>query len=350
MQSIKRHLSLHQRSGQWKRGRSKLDSSGFTLVELLVVIAIIGVLVGLLLPAVQSAREAARRMSCSNNMKQFGLAFANYHSAFKKLPLAWWIETPPAAFNGQPWGVSLLPFMEQQALYDAYDHNVLGADQLSPANVAVLQTPIAGFICPSSPGDAQSRRYTLDGTGEGLPFTATNLAPSDYCPATGVLGTYRQHAYPGGAPSSTSGALETWAGTGGRGPESNFAKLTDGLSNTILLGERTGGPVVYSGRRQDPVATTNLMGTEGGGWGDILNGEHWLQGSLQGGLSWPPQGGPCAINCTNARGYGYYSFHPGGCHFVLADGSVRFFTDTVAPKILAAYITRQGGEVIESNQ
>ncbi|MFG0262118.1 MAG: DUF1559 domain-containing protein, partial [Novipirellula sp. JB048] len=116
-----------------------------------------------------------------------------------------------------------------------------------------------------------------------------------------------------------------------------------------LLGERTGGPLVYSGRHEEPLLTANLQGTEGGGWGDLLNGEHWLQGSLQSGLTWPPQAGPCAINCTNARGYGFHSFHPGGCHFVLADGSVRFFTETVEPRILAAYITRQGGEVIESN-
>lgn len=135
---------------------------GFTLVELLVVIAIIGVLVGLLLPAVQAAREAARRMQCGNRVKQIGLAIHNYHLAFNKLPRAWWLDTPPAAFNGKPWGVAILPFLEQQAAFEGIDQSTLPVDQLSPTSVAVIQNPLQDFVCPSSPGDAASRRYTFN--------------------------------------------------------------------------------------------------------------------------------------------------------------------------------------------
>ncbi len=228
---------------------------GFTLVELLVVIAIIGVLVGLLLPAVQAAREAARRMQCGNRMKQIGLAIHNYHGAFNKLPRAWWLDTPPAAFNGKPWGVAILPFLEQQAAFEGIDQNTLPVDQLSPRSVAVMQNPLQDFVCPSSPGDAASRRYTFNSAPAGLPFTATNLAPSDYAPATGVRGLYMQHAYGSNPPQAREGALQVVSQMFGGTQDGNFAGILDGLSHTILIGERTGGPTIYKLRRIDPVAT-----------------------------------------------------------------------------------------------
>lgn len=317
---------------------------GFTLIELLVVIAIIGVLVGLLLPAVQAARESSRRMTCGNRMKQFGLAIHNYHGAFNKLPRAWWLETPPDTFNGKPWEVAILPFMEQQALYDQFDHDLPPVDQLSPANVAVVQTPMADYVCPSSPGDPDQRRYTFNAAPAGLPFTATNIAPCDYSPTTGVLGLYAQHAYGSTLPHNREGAMQVVSAAFGGSQDGNFAGILDGLSNTFLLGERTGGPTVYSGGRVDAVATANLIGLEGGGWGDLLGGEHWLRGSLGGGLGWPPREGPCAINCTNARGYGFHSFHPGGAHFLMADGSVDFVNPSVNAFIFASRITRRGRE------
>jgi prepilin-type N-terminal cleavage/methylation domain-containing protein/prepilin-type processing-associated H-X9-DG protein len=320
----------------------------FTLIELLVVIAIIGVLVGLLLPAVQAAREAARRMQCSNRVKQIGLAFHNYHGAFNKLPRAWWLDTPPsAAFNGKPWTIAILPYLEQQALFEQLDHNTLPVDQLSPKSVKVIQTPLADFVCPSSPGNASDRKYRFNAAPAGLPFTATDIAPCDFTPATGVRGLYAQHAYRANPPTAREGALQVVSKAFGGSQDGNFAGIMDGLSHTILVGERTGGPTVYSGRRMDPIATQNLIGLEGGGWGDLIGGEHWLQGSLQGGLSWPPLGGPCAINCTNARGFGYYSFHVGGAHFLFADGAVAFLTESIDAYEFAAHITRRGGEIVD---
>lgn len=239
----------------------------FTLVELLVVIGIIGMLVGLLLPAVQAARESARRMQCGNQLRQTGLAIANYHSAFDQLPRAWWLETPPKAFNGKPWGVAILPFIEQQSLYESLDHSALSADQTSPRNVAVLQTPIGNYVCPSAPGNASERNYQFNAFAAGLPFTAADLAPIDYTPSTGVRGLYAQHAYGTNLTNSREGAMQVVSAIFGGSQDGDFAGILDGLSHTFLMGERTGGPTVYSRGRIDPVATSALIGLEGGGGG-----------------------------------------------------------------------------------
>jgi prepilin-type processing-associated H-X9-DG protein len=127
--------------------------------------------------------------------------------------------------------------------------------------------------------------------------------------------------------------------------DSKLSSITDGTSNTFLLGERTGGGDIYLRTVRDTSSLAPILGAaNGGGWGDFLNGEHWLQGALQDGTQ-GPNGGPCAINCTNRRGDGFHSFHPGGLHFVMADGSVQFVAEGASPLSIAARITRQGGEI-----
>ncbi|MDA8743078.1 DUF1559 domain-containing protein [Rubripirellula amarantea] len=322
---------------------------GFTIVELLVTITVIGILVGLLLPAVQAAREAARRMDCSNRSRQIGLAFHNYHSAYKQLPRAWWLETPPSrSFNGSNWSMDLLPFLELDMVWVRIDQSRLKADQTSPSSVAALQQPIGVFTCPSAPGEPETRRYRFDATQAGLPFTATNLAPSDFSPTTGVRGLIANHAFGSQLASNREGALQVVSEIFGGDNDGHFRDILDGLSHTFLVGERTGGNQIYNGNQYDPVATMFLSELDGGGWGDLLNGEHWIQGSLKGGIGWPPQGGPCAVNCTNARGFGFHSFHVGGCHFVMADGSVQFFNSEVDARLFASHVTRRGGETIAS--
>ncbi|SMP39521.1 prepilin-type N-terminal cleavage/methylation domain-containing protein [Neorhodopirellula lusitana] len=333
----------------------KQEKQGFTLVELLVTIAIIAILIGLLLPAVQSAREAARRMQCSNRMKQLGLGIANYHSAFGRLPRSWWLDVPPKAFNGKVWGITILPFIEQQALFEQYDHNRLPVNELSPANVTLVQSGLNDFVCPSSPGNTDSRRYDFSAASVGLPLTASQLAPCDYSPTSGVLGEYADLAFGKDFPSDgREGAMLSLTPFDSGSPNNlvcAYKSILDGLSNTFLLGERTGGPDIYSGRRLDPISTGLLAEVNGGGWGDLVGGDHWLQGSDPAGLKWvggmKPTGGSCAINCTNARTYGYYSFHSGGCFFLVADGAVTFYTETVDAKVLASHITRRNHEVIE---
>ncbi len=333
-----------------RRGQTR----GFTLVELLVVIAIIGVLVALLLPAVQAAREAARRSQCSNNLKQLGLGLHNYESSYKTFPYSWMVDAPNMlgpGLNASVWGIVVLPFIEQQPLFDMYDTRVppfneavaLGYDPAVVArNLEVIRTVLPTFVCPSAPMAPAARVYNLDYAPD-FPVTA-QVGPSDYGVASGVRAPYATLAYANFSVGSRHGALQ-FAGNfpGETSRSSRIADIRDGTSNTILLGERLGGDKIYVGRQIRSDALYDALGrANGGGWADILNGEHWPQGSLQNETA--PVGGPCAINCTNRRGAGFYSFHPGGSMFLLADGSVTFFSESVDPFVFASMITRGGGE------
>jgi prepilin-type N-terminal cleavage/methylation domain-containing protein len=345
------------KTGMRWRNRPK----GFTLVELLVVIAIIGILVALLLPAVQAAREAARRIQCSNNLKQIGLAFHNYHDAHKTFPFAWMVDLSRGMgpeLNAQCWGTRILPFLEQTALADTYDPRFPAVNELAAIpqvqqNLAVIQTPLQAFICPSAPGGTE-RIYETDLNAAGWPMSWT-AAPSDYTAITGVRGDFSRLAY------------ANWTGSGGRegvlqyngsdldnparmdSDTSRIGDISDGTSNTAMIGERVGGGEIYiKGGRMAPAGTPwdIFRVSNGGGWGDILNGEHWYSGSLMDGTP-GPDGGPCAINCNNVRSQGFYAFHPGGAQFVIADGSVRFVSETVNAFVLASMTTRRRGEVFE---
>lgn len=323
-------------------------------MELLVVIAIIGILVALLLPAIQAAREAARRTQCTNNMKQLGVGLHNYHDTHKSFPFGWMVDLPTGnlgpGMNAQVWGVLLLPFIEQQPLFDRYDMRVPTLNEMVAlfpaatvaANMEVIQTVVPTYICPSAPGDAEKRVYSGDFNPD-LPVTF-RAAPSDYCVASGVRSTYANLAYASYPVSSRDGALQ-YAGRSpyGTARASTMAAILDGTSNTILLGERLGGDKIYVGRQMRTATPYDLLGkANGGGWGDLLNGEHWLEGSVQGETA--PAAGPCAINCTNRRGANFFGMHPGGAMFLLADASVTFFSDSIAPFQLASLITRAGGE------
>ncbi len=336
---------------------------GFTLVELLVVIAIIGILVSLLLPAVQAAREAARRTQCSNNIKQLGLALHNYHDTNGTLPPAYLVYINPATnnINISVWSLMILPFMEQQPLYNQYDHRFPAANELGPvaqANVAVISTNLPVYQCPSAGGGERKYQGVLPAGAGGLPLPTLTwtAAPSDYCITTGVRGVFASVAYGGSPGGSRHGVMTdhiTVVGFGsGENRRANFANILDGASNTFLCGERTGGNEIWSKRvlwPSDPAVKAQLVAVNGGGWGDALNGEHWLSGTLRSGLPFPPAEGPCGINCTNLRGYGFHSFHPGGCQFLKADGSVTFVQETVNNLVIAAQITAIRGEIFDPN-
>ena len=312
-------------------------SYAFTLVELLVVIAIIGILVGLLLPAVQAAREAARRMQCSNNLKQLGLAYHNYHSSYNKFPPRWTVNLADPLNNpAHGWGWYLLPFVEQENLYKQGSPR---GNMMVPPNRQVIQQHLKVMQCPSTP--EQDRVYTVDlGPAFGAPsgqitYQASN---SDYAPTSGVMGVLWS-LLQAGPSSNRAGMLDL-----GRGVK--ITTVTDGTSNTILLTEVAGRPDKYV---QGRLVST---GTEqGGGWGDPLGGETWLSGSDETGTTTP---GSCLINCTNAfppfsTMRGLYSFHSAGINTLMGDGSVRLIGESTDPRQVVYAITRSNGEVVQSD-
>ena len=180
-----------------------LRKRGFTLIELLVVIAIIAVLIALLLPAVQQAREAARRTQCKNNMKQFGLGLHNYHDVHNRFPL-------PAVFNFGPgvgsgvggmetsnvWSLSILPFLDQAPVYNIYNFNLSAYE---PSNAAAVQAKLAAYICPSTPRSGKGITYTLPKAAAGGLLTAdavlTDAGASDYVAITRVKPAFLNIAY-----------------------------------------------------------------------------------------------------------------------------------------------------------
>jgi prepilin-type N-terminal cleavage/methylation domain-containing protein len=334
-------------------------SRGFTLIELLVVIAIIGVLVALLLPAVQQAREAARRTQCKNNLKQIGLALHNYHDVFQGFPAGWSIDT--RNFGLQYWGLSILPFIDQAAIYNQWNGNCPNIDEaallgFSPVAVAnnttLAKSVIPAFLCPSNPTAATVEKYGITRALEPtVPFDIHwSSARNDYSAVSGVRGNFANLAYAGNAGGTRHGVLS------GDGWE-KIRSITDGTSNTVMVCELTGGRTIYSNNKPD-AALNNYVGYppnpgivqdfQGGAWADLYNGENWINGALLSGCPDPlsgPDGGPCAINCCNRPG-NMHSFHSGGSHGLIADGSVRFLSQNIAAQTLAGLITVQKGEVI----
>lgn len=319
---------------------------GFTLVELLVVIAIIGILVGLLLPAVQAAREAARRMSCSSNARQLGLALHNYESAYKRLPPSR-ITTSNPVYQ-QSWPSMILPMIEQGPSFMRYNFNL---PWFNPQNDQVTLTQIPIMICPSSVSPRElppSNLYSAitNNTRTDQPLWGF----ADY----GSVNAVRNAAFvAAGLPSI--GQREVM-GAMGRGPEGvKLSAITDGLSNTIVIGEGAGRPSMYvSGRRVNNPRNGNIafglrVTADGWGWADI-NGGFSVDGANALGLQNNTNSsgnttivGSCFMNCTNDSEF--YSFHGSGAHFVLGDGSVQFIAQSVSGPAFVALCTRDYGDI-----
>jgi prepilin-type N-terminal cleavage/methylation domain-containing protein len=206
----------------------KHDRNAFTLVELLVVIAIIGILVALLLPAVQAAREAARRSQCSNNLKQLALGQHNHHDAKGHTTSS--VRPPGLTPLPRVAGLTfLLPYIEQASLYDQYDQKL---DWFNPANVPIVNTRVQTFQCPSTP---EPKR--LDGRPEQSPWVGGVGAPTDYSETIYV----DQRLLTAGLVDSVGDGLLK------RNDTPRFADVLDGLSNTIMYAESAGRPFVYRG-------------------------------------------------------------------------------------------------------
>jgi prepilin-type N-terminal cleavage/methylation domain-containing protein/prepilin-type processing-associated H-X9-DG protein len=311
--------------------------AGFTLIELLVVIAIIAVLIGLLLPAVQKVREAANRTSCTNNLKQLGLAMHSFESAYGGFPPCRVNNpSPPVAGRFQhTWAPFLFPYIEQQALYDRYNFNVNFDDTKDATkgttNSVVIQTDVKVFLCPSAPSGRKQQGTTPDlGVTDYSPTTSVTLSPFVTIPLPpagihlrGVLG---QNIY------------------------RRVAEVTDGTSNTMAFAEVAGRPQTWElGERVAPDHPLQPPGKLAsiGGWAQPSNLIN-LTGMMPGVP--PPTNdfpGPCAVNCTN--GENVYSFHPGGANILLTDGSLRFLNAGVDLNTLAILLTPNDGLLLPAD-
>lgn len=340
---------------------------GFTLVELLVVIAIIGVLVALLLPAVQAAREAARRSSCSNNLKQLAIGVHNYHDIVQRFPMnyattagnAHWTEPDLSTHRSTSWMVQVLPFIEQQPLYNMIDFNygvkndprngTVVNNPNNPSNAFVARTVVKTYLCPSdgiaSAGPMASRANRSAG---GWLYAVNNY--KGVCGANWAWGAWPTATPPAGSGlpnfnatpyGNTQDGLDAGNGIFFRGGRADIrrhsttpmAAILDGTSNTLMIGEAiprwcthtwwwwfngttatTAVPLNARARCQNTGSRTADLNAC---WGD-----------------WP-------------NNYSFMSLHPGGGQFALADGSVRFVPETIDLTIYRSLGTIQNGEQVQ---
>ena len=312
---------------------SRSSARGFTLIELLVVIAIIAVLIALLLPAVQAAREAARRSQCTNNLKQIGLAVANYESANGAYPMAMY-QGPAVGYGGYTgtWYAgttaftALLPFLEQAPLANAYNYSIASFDL---GNRTVLASGIATLWCPSDPTISQG-----SAAGSASNFgTYISSTQTVYRNSYGVcMGIWLNSAWPTPNPFATSSlvpaAQQNGNGVFGYQSSNKLASITDGTSNTIALGEVANGliPVNAGQTGYNIWAFSGYNVGESGVVASMygVNLQKRLPISTTNYISWYSPGQPFAL----AMSVG--SFHPGGANVGMADGSVRFLKETIA--------------------
>lgn len=315
-----------RKGGRLKRCRA------FTLIELLVVIAIIGVLIAVLLPAVQAAREAARRIQCSNNLKQIGLGFHNYHAAHNRFPVggAGVVSATDPAIRKQwrpSWGSSLLPFIEQSAIYEKLD---LGVPYIDPINHAGGGELVPTYLCPSAP-KATLRRTNGDTINSNVLFGRTDYG--------GNYGERGLRCAPLSNCQNNYADIGITDGVGrgvllfGKDGQLSFNAILDGLSNTIIVGEAPEGlHSIWIGHK------------------NIFDQSAPISAHVQPTTSWSS----CAPALKSREGdfcdFGqeFHSYHVGGSLFLMADGSVRTVTDQIELSTFAALLSRRGGEVIAS--
>ena len=311
--------------------------SGFTLIELLVVIAIIAVLIALLLPAVQQAREAARRSQCKNNMKQIGLAIHNYHDAFNMFPMSYCND---GIFNvttrGKSWINGILPYIDQAPLYNTMDPSA----PMAPAATSPIPTPytpntvaamsiLTGFLCPSNPTNGNGK---LNGRSN---LTTDFFGVTDYKAVAGNNWAWSSgngnfiYTHPTGRNQGSNNGLDAGNGWMCRNNRSTgpivtgMKNLTDGTSNTLFVGEALSGRCSHS--------TWYFFNHTTAICAIPLN--YYMKNTAIPATDWP-------VN------YSFASQHVGGGHFLMGDGTVRFLSENIDLQLYRNLATIDGGEVI----
>jgi prepilin-type N-terminal cleavage/methylation domain-containing protein/prepilin-type processing-associated H-X9-DG protein len=309
--------------------RGPIPRRGFTLIELLVTIAIIGVLVALMLPAVQQVREAARRTQCKNNMRQIGLALHNYHDAMRTFPpgvivrdpeLEWWNSHP-----GWGWAAQILSQVDQAPVYNKINFGVSISDA---QNSSACIVPLPVYVCPADPAPTT---FTAKGNGQwGTPSgPICDVASANYV----------------GVSCTEQSDLSNWATTGKwiydgvLFPNSRIRMndITDGTSSTFLVSERShrDGPVTWTGAVPGATVSPTASATP-----NVWDGDSAMTLSFVGDATKPGQAGNV---WTSA---GHTSNHGVGAHFLFCDGHIQFLSPSIDFRVLTALATRNGGEVI----
>ena len=308
----------------------------FTLVELLVVIAIIGILIGMLLPAVQQVREAARRIACANQLKQIGLSILNYESAI--------VAIPPSRLDrsgGVAWTVQILPYIEAGNFYDGWDLNRWYYDQGDTVDEGdqLRENPVTFFFCPSR-RTASSAGVSISGDRPDIGFSGSRQhyagALGDYacCVGTSIA---QDFSGPGGngaiilanwqyqVPATSPAIIANWSS------QTTFRHIRDGLTNTIFVGEKHLLPNTFGTN-----TPANVQANTGDG--SIYNGDHPWVISRGAGPDFPLAENPNAD--FNSQ---FGSWHFGVCQFVMGDGSVQVLSTSVDPLTLGQLAERNDG-------
>ncbi|WP_417394435.1 DUF1559 domain-containing protein [Gimesia chilikensis] len=287
---------------------------GFTLIELLVVIAIIAILIALLLPAVQQAREAARRSQCKNNLKQIGLALHNYHETHGLFPSGWIGVQPGVGPNveygsGWGWGTMILPYLDQSPLYNQINFNLAIND---PAQTpGIIDVSLSVYRCPSDPS---SQTFELEEEGSPGTLLAT-LATGNYVGVFGDEELDSCDSVPAGSTCKSTGVFYQNSNT-------RFRDITDGTSQTVFVGERK---------------TNADLGWHSTWVGVVPEGEETFARPL-GATDHPP-------NDPAAHFDDFSSHHTGGAQFLFGDGRVRFISENIDEGVYRSLSSIRGGEI-----